>query len=75
MNAERGFLYHIDEYKIVLTLYNSIKYEQEDCPAYCLCTSKIQVCPTCKNRGFILAPDDTDKTDKLFIEECPECNS
>ena len=33
------------------------------------------LCPTCKARGFILAPDEDNMTEKNFIEECPDCNS
>jgi hypothetical protein len=35
----------------------------------------IKLCPTCKNRGFVLGPDEENKTEKVFIEECPDCNS
>ena len=37
--------------------------------------SKIKVCPTCKSTGFVLGRDERSNTDKLFIEECPDCNS
>ena len=52
----------------------SIKYEQEDPPDNNH-TLKLHVCPTCKNIGFILGPDEINYTEKMFIEECPECNS
>jgi hypothetical protein len=35
----------------------------------------ICLCSTCKARGFILAPDEDNMTEKNFIEECPDCNS
>jgi hypothetical protein len=34
----------------------------------------VKFCSTCKNRGFVLGPDEENKTDKSFIEECPDCN-
>jgi hypothetical protein len=36
---------------------------------------KTRFCPTCKNIGYILAPDEVNYTGKMFIEECPERNS
>lgn len=36
---------------------------------------KARFCPTCKNIGYILGPDEVNHTGKMFIEECPECNS
>jgi hypothetical protein len=36
---------------------------------------RVSLCPTCKNTGFILGPDEIDHTEKMFIEECPDCNS
>jgi hypothetical protein len=35
----------------------------------------VSLCPTCKNTGFILGTDEIDHTEKMFIEECPDCNS
>jgi Zn finger protein HypA/HybF involved in hydrogenase expression len=35
----------------------------------------IKFCSTCNNRGFVLGPDEENKTEKTFIEECPDCNS
>ena len=36
---------------------------------------RVLLCSTCKNTGFILGPDEIDHTEKMFIEECPDCNS
>jgi hypothetical protein len=36
---------------------------------------KTRFCPTCKSIGYILGPDEVNYTGKMFIEECPECNS
>ena len=35
---------------------------------YCM-----KICSTCKGMGFILGVDDAN-ANKLFIEECPDCN-
>jgi hypothetical protein len=51
----------------------SIKYEQDVPNSKRPC--KIYVCQTCKNMGFILGTDEINYTEKMFIEECPECNS
>jgi len=51
----------------------SIKYEQDIPNGNHPC--KIHVCQTCKNMGFILGTDEINYTEKMFIEECPECNS
>jgi hypothetical protein len=52
----------------------SIKYKQEDLPDN-KNTFKMRLCSTCKNMGFILGTDEINYTEKVFIEECPECNS
>ena len=36
--------------------------------------SFMKFCPTCKNRGFVLGPDEGNKSEKSFVEECPDCN-
>ena len=51
----------------------SIKYEQEMPDKNY--TYKMHLCQTCKNLGFILGTDEINNTEKMFIEECPECNS
>jgi hypothetical protein len=51
----------------------SIKYEQEMPDNNRTC--KMYLCQTCKNLGFILGTDEINYTEKMFIEECPECNS
>jgi len=33
----------------------------------------MKICTTCKGTGFILGVDDGN-VNKLFIEECPDCN-
>lgn len=33
----------------------------------------MKICSTCKGTGFIFAVDDRN-TNKVFIEECPDCN-
>lgn len=53
----------------------STKYQQEKTLSSKRKAFKGRFCPTCKNIGYILGPDETDHTDKMFIEECPECNS
>ena len=35
---------------------------------------KARFCTTCKNIGYILAPDELNYGGKTFIEECPDCN-
>jgi hypothetical protein len=32
---------------------------------------KARFCPTCKNIGYILGPDEVNYTGKMFIEELP----
>jgi hypothetical protein len=49
----------------------SIKYEQDIADG----NRTIYLCQTCKNMGFILGTDEINYTEKMFIEECPECNS
>ena len=51
----------------------SIKYEHDISDSNRAC--KMYVCQTCKNMGFILGTDEINYTEKMFIEECPECNS
>jgi hypothetical protein len=51
----------------------SIKYEQDIPDSNRIC--KTYMCQTCKNMGFILVADEINYTEKMFIEECPECNS
>ena len=53
----------------------STKYQQEKTSPSKQNAFKGRFCPTCKNIGYILGPDEIDHTDKMFIEECPECNS
>jgi hypothetical protein len=53
--------------------FMSIKYEQDISDRNRTC--KMYVCQTCKNMGFILGTDEINYTEKMFIEECPECNS
>jgi hypothetical protein len=69
---ERLFIPRIQYSSSGLTLM-SIKYEQE-MPDNNR-THKVYLCQTCKNLGFILGTDEINYTEKMFIEECPECNS
>jgi hypothetical protein len=53
----------------------STKYQQEKTLSSQQKAFKGRFCPTCKNIGYIFGPDEIDHTEKMFIEECPECNS
>jgi hypothetical protein len=53
----------------------STKHQQEKTYTRKQRDFRVRLCPTCKNIGFILGPDEIGHTNKMFIEECPDCNS
>jgi hypothetical protein len=53
----------------------STKYQQKKVFSSKQRDFRVSLCPTCKNTGFILGTDEIDHTEKMFIEECPDCNS